>query len=297
MIPDRLPIERKIIIVVAVLFLNLILVSTGVVLENEKTMFQSVVGVVVAPFQIGFQKTVDYLSFEWRHYIFLKDSFEKYQELEKKYTELIYKNYLLKKSITDQEALKSMRSRQANFIKADVISVDMNFPLSSVLIDKGTRDGIKKDMIVLNGKGELVGKIVEPVSVFSSKVRLITSSIGGIGAYIDTNRLEGLLTGNNTALCNFKYLIENNPVDVGAEVITSGTDKIFPPYIPIGKVVNVQKDNFTQKIRIEPFFIKNSIKQLFVIQNYLPPISSYQYMNSDLPPSLIHNRSFIPDNS
>ena len=79
--------------------------------------------------------------------------------------------------------------------------------------------------------------------------------------------LEGLLTGNNTTICNFKYLIENKEVKSGDRVITSGTDKIFPPYLPIGKVKTVKKEYLIQKVEVEPFFIKSSIKQLVVIAN------------------------------
>jgi rod shape-determining protein MreC len=293
---DHLSTERKVVILTAVLFLNLILVSTGVVLENEKTLFQGVVGAIVAPFQIGFQKSVDYISYQLRHYVFLKDSFEKYYELEKKQTKLVYENYLLKKKIIDQDFLNELKVKRTNFKKVDVISIDMNFPLSSLFIDKGSKDGIVKDMIVLNDKGELVGKIVEPVTVFASKVRLITCSIGGIGAYIDTNRLEGFLTGNNSSLCNFKYLIENRSVQIGDMVITSGTDRIFPPYIPIGKVVKAQKESLMQKIEVEPFFIKSPLKQLIVITNdQTSKIDFKQLMNNDLPPAATRTRSLLTD--
>jgi len=296
MAADNISNERKVSILVTVLFINLILVSTSVVLENQKTLFQSIVGAVVSPFQIAFQKTVDYISYQLRHYVFLKDTYKKYAELEKKHTELIYENYLLKRKINDQQFLDELKVKRTNFVKADSIAIDMNFPLSSIIINKGTSDGIRKDMIVLNTKGELVGKIVEPISIFAAKVRLITSSIGGIGAYVDADRLEGFLTGNNSTLCSFKYLIENRSVNSGDLVITSGTDRIFPPYIPIGKVVNVEKDSLTQKIDVEPFFIKTSTKQLIVIANDQSPIPSFMLrMNTDLPPSVLNKKSILSD--
>jgi len=265
---EDLPAERKVIVLVAVLFLNLILVSTNVVLKNEKTMFQNVVGVIVSPFQIAFQKSVDYVSHNLRRYVFLKNTFVQYRDLKKDYTRLKFENYLLKRKVAEKEFLENLKVKRDKFVKADLISIDRNFPFSSIVIDKGTRDGIIKDMIVLNGNGELVGKIVEPITLISSKVRLITNPTGGIGAYIDEKiKLEGLLTGNNTRVCNFKYLIENKLVRIGDQVITSGTDQIFPPYIPIGKVVKVEKEYLTQKIEIEPYFINQSIKQLIVIAN------------------------------
>lgn len=269
------PKERKAIVLVAFLFMNLILISTNenVVLANKKTLFQNAIGFIIAPFQIGFQEAVDYIAHEMRHYVFLKGSFEKYYDLKKNYTQLKYENYLLKRKIVDQEFLEELKVKRKKFIKADVISIDQNFPFNSVMIDKGSKDGIEKDMIVLNQEGELVGKIVQPISVFSAKVRFITSSTGGTGAYIDNaEKLEGLLTGTDSTICHFKYLIENKPVLPGDIVITSGTDMIFPPYIPIGKVIRVKKEYLTQKIDVEPFFIKRAIKQLVVIEHQVPLI-------------------------
>jgi cell shape-determining protein MreC len=62
-------------------------------------------------------------------------------------------------------------------------------------------------------------------------------------------------------------LIEKAPVQVGEILVTSGTDKIFPPGIPIGKVAAVEKEYLTQKIDVEPFFIKSPIKRLIIASN------------------------------
>lgn len=258
--------ERKYFILVSILFFNLVLVSTQVVLKGQRTLFQTIVGFIVSPFQIAFQETADFISHEFKHYVFLKDSFEKYREIKKKYTRLKYENYSLKRKLAEQRFLQGAKDTFDDFIKADVISIDQNFPLSNLMINKGSRDGIVKNMAVLNREAELVGRIVEPVSLFSAKVRLITSSIGGVGAYIEKNQLEGLLTGSNSDICRFKYLVANKPVFKSDRVVTSGTDDLFPPYIPIGRVVAVQKDYLTQKVDVKPFFIGKPIKQLIVIR-------------------------------
>lgn len=257
--------ERKVAILAMVLFFHLIVVSTGVVLENERTLLHNIFATIASPFQIGFQKSVDWVSYQMRHYVFLKNSFTKYHKLKKEYTRLKRENYLLKEKIAQKEFLDEVKKKRSQFINVAVISIDSNFPLGSIYVNKGTYHGIAKDMIVLNLENQLVGKVVEPVTLFSAKVRLITSARGGIGAYIEKNKLEGLLTGNNTRECNFKYLIENKPVANGDRVVTSGTDRIFPPYIPIGEVVAVKKEYLTQEVKVEPFFVRSTIKQLIVI--------------------------------
>jgi len=259
--------ERKIVVVIFILFLNLILMSTNIILKNEKSLFQNIISSFFTPFQVGFQKTIDFISYEVRHYIFLKNMFRKYYDLKKKHRDLKYENYLLRKELLKSEFVSKIKSRNKNFIETEVISVDNNFPFNSIFINKGSKHGIKNNMILLNEDGELVGRIINPIAFFSSKVRLITSPIGGVGAYIQKNELEGLLKGNNNSICNFKYLIENVPVNISDVVITSGTDQIFPSHIPIGRVVGVKKEYLTQKVFVKPFFVEKSIKKLIIIKN------------------------------
>lgn len=266
---DEIPSQRRHFVLASVLFLNLVLVSTHVVLKNQQTLFQSIIGFFVSPIQVVFQKTADFVSYEFKHYLFLKDSFNRYQEIKKDYSRLKYENYILKRKLLEHgeaNGVKDVPGVYDDFIKADVISIDRNFPLSSVMIDKGSHNGIMKNMIVLNADAELVGRVVEPITLFSANVRLITSSLGGVGAYVEKNRLEGLITGNNTDICNFKYLVENKPVFINDRVVTSGTDEIFPPYIAVGVVTDVQKDYLIQKVFVKPFFVEKPIKQLLVIK-------------------------------
>jgi len=77
------------------------------------------------------------------------------------------------------------------------------------------------------------------------------------------------LTGDNSAVCRFKYLLENKPVFKGDLIVTSGTDEIFPPDIPIGRVESIRKEYLLQDIDVKPFFIEKSIKQLIVVKKEL----------------------------
>lgn len=258
--------ETKVIVLVVVLFVNLVMMSTTIILKNERSLLQNIIGVVVSPFQIGFQKTVDFISHQLRHYVFLKNMFHEYHDLKKKYTRLKYENYLMKREMIRLHFIKEAKLKPAVFIDAEVIAIDSNFPLNVVTINRGSVDGIEENMIILNKEGELVGKIIEPITLFTSGVRLITSGVGGLGAYIKKNEMEGFIKGDNRKICEFRYLIENAPVDIDDEVVTSGTDDIFPPYIPIGRVVGIEEEYLTQKVLVKPFFVERSIKQLMVIK-------------------------------
>lgn len=259
--------NRRIPVLIIVLFMNLIIMSSSIVLNNNQSLLSYLVSAGVSPFQTGFQKSFDFVSHKLRHYVFVKNKYRDFYELKKKYSDLKYQNYLLRRYLKQAEFYEKAKGKFRDFITVEVISVDPHFPYNNITINAGSDKGLKSEMVVVNIDGQLVGRITEPVSDFSSKVRLITSSLGGAGAYVKKNLLEGLIVGRNTKLCEFKYLIDNSPIKIGDEVISSGTDMIYPPYLPIGRIVDIEKEALMQKVIVRPYFLEKSIKQLVVLKD------------------------------
>ncbi len=257
--------EKKSTVLVLVLFVDLILISSQIMLGNRQSLLQSVVANMVMPLQLTFQKATDFAGNELDRYVFLRGVFKKYQLLKKKHVDLRVENYSLKRELRDLRALAGAKRKFSRFLLATVISVDINFPYASLVIDRGTRAGLVENNVVLNTDAELVGKITRPLTAFSAQVRLVTSPIGGTGAAIESNMLEGLLKGGNGASCSFQYLLANKPVRLGDRVITSGTDLIYPSYLPIGKVTAIGQDYLTQKITVRPFFVDKPLHKLVVL--------------------------------
>ena len=264
---SELSAEKKSAVLVLILFINLILISSQIILKNKQSLLQTVIANMITPLQLTIQKSADFISSEWTRYFFLRDIFKKHQLLKKKQIDLKIENYFLKKRLRELNVPGEVGKKFAHFITATVISIDVNFPYGSLMINQGMRAGLAENDVVLNGDAELVGKIVKPLTAFSASVRLITSSIGGTGAYIESNMLEGLLKGRDGPDCSFQYLLVNKTVLLGANVITSGTDLIYPNYLPIGKVIKVEQDYLTQKISVRPFFVEKPLKKLVILQH------------------------------
>jgi rod shape-determining protein MreC len=257
--------EKKSTVLVLVLFVDLILISSQIMLKNRQSLLQSVIANMVMPLQLTFQKATDFAGAELDRYVFLRGVFKKYQRLKKKHVDLRVENYALKRQLRDLRELAGVKKKFNRFLLASVISVDINFPYSSLVIDLGTRAGLVENDVVLNTDAELVGKITQPLTAFSAQVRLVTCPIGGTGAAIESNLLEGLLKGGNGAECSFRYLLANKPVRLGERVITSGTDLIYPSYLPIGRVTAIGQDYLTQKIAVRPFFVDKPLHKLVVL--------------------------------
>jgi rod shape-determining protein MreC len=123
------------------------------------------------------------------------------------------------------------------------------------VIDKGTADGIKRNMAVVNADG-LVGKIIS-VSTNQATVLLLIDPKAAAGARVENRRDTGKVQGNGEAEgLSLELIASNSEIFEGDLVVTSGYDTgVFPPGIPIGLVSDVLTDERRpdQTIEVDPY--------------------------------------------
>lgn len=130
---------------------------------------------------------------------------------------------------------------QYRIVPAEVIAVGPKQEFAwTVTIDAGSRDGIEKDMSVINGDG-LVGR-VQSVNRNSSTVVLITDATVSVGARIAGSEEVGILsgTGRQDSL-EFQVLDPLAELRTGDALVSFGSrgGRPYAPGIPIGEVVGV----------------------------------------------------------
>ena len=120
------------------------------------------------------------------------------------------------------------------------VLVDKKSPfLKSVILNKGFNSGFKKGMPVLDGP-YFVGRITE-VNYLSSRTLLISDLNSKIPVLIEPMGYRAIMTGNGEKLALLEFLPKNHQLEAGSLVYTSGTDGIFFPGIPIGRVELTEK--------------------------------------------------------
>jgi rod shape-determining protein MreC len=140
-------------------------------------------------------------------------------------------------------------------VTAEVIAtVPANYRWA-VKIDKGSIDGLEEDMAVIAEDG-LVGKIIR-ADTNSSIVLLLIDPQAGARARIEDKGFAGNIRGNGAdEPLSLRSIHPESNVNEGDEVVTSGFDAgIFPPSIPIGRVVRASGEGaaLEQEIDVEPF--------------------------------------------
>lgn len=162
-------------------------------------------------------------------------------------------------------------SPQYQLLGARVIGRSPGYWNESLFIDRGSKDGIKQDLAVITPQG-LIGRIIN-VQQDTSEILLISSRQSGVGTVVQQSRAPGIVNG----IGNDGYLSMNNipyfvKIYAGDEVITSGLSSVFPPGLPVGKVVDVNTDQngLTRSARLQPAADMDRLEEVMVVVGYEP---------------------------
>jgi len=141
-----------------------------------------------------------------------------------------YKSENIKlKNLINEEPFK-----EGKFIITKVL-IDKESPyIKSLIINKGFESGIEKGMAALD-RTYMIGKVIE-TNYLSSRILLINDLNSKIPVIIEPGNTQAILNGSGSNYGELEYLPKNNIVDTGHVIYTSGSDRIFLPGIPIGKV-------------------------------------------------------------
>ncbi|MDQ0202954.1 rod shape-determining protein MreC [Pectinatus haikarae] len=210
----------------------------------------SVVTTLLAPFQSlssaisnksgNVITTVSQLIFVYDENRQLKDEVTKLREQSLQNNELVAENQRLR-------AFLDYKGKAKNFdlVTATVIARDPATWVNNVVIDRGSSDGIKKDMPVVTPEG-LVGSVVEAYSGYSI-VELITDPRVSVGALIQRSdsRIAGIVKGdiNKQSDVHMDNIPRSSDIQQGDQIITSGLGGIYPKGIFIGTVDDVQNES------------------------------------------------------
>src|SRR5262249_48132215 len=82
---------------------------------------------------------------------------------------------------------------------------------------------------------------------------------------LETSRIHGILKGQNRPLLNLSYVLNDEMVQIGEKVFTSGEDRIFPKGVPVGVVVEAHPGSSFEEIAVQPFVKLNRLEEVLVV--------------------------------
>lgn len=198
-------------------------------------------------------------------------------ELERQLAAIQGELITLREVAADYERLTDLleytgNNRNQEFVTADVIGDDQYPFIRSIIINKGSRDGLTVGMPVVTDLG-LVGRIWR-LTANSSQVQLITDRNSFVSGRLQTNRAEGTIAGRGleTGSLSLRFIPLDVEVLVGDLVYTSGLGGNFPADIPIGQIISVTniESELSQEAQVSSLVDFSRLEQVLVITNFEP---------------------------
>ncbi|MFE3885372.1 rod shape-determining protein MreC [Streptomyces lydicus] len=167
--------------------------------------------------------------------------------------------------------LKTAGTGQYGIKGAQVIAIGSAQGFSwTITIDAGRRDGIARDMTVLNGDG-LVGRVTT-VGADTSTVLLAADPDFTVGTRMEKTNEIGFANGQGVRSLRVQLLNGKANIKRGDRLVTFGSsrDKPFVPGVPVGRVVKVEPSNgdLTRTLQVRPFV---SFSQLDIVGVVVAP--------------------------
>ncbi len=213
--------------------------------------------------------------------IALEKHFKLYEDLKitkKRIKELEFEKYNSNYLSAENTRLRKLIDEyivQSDELVAKVL-LDKNSPfLKSIIVNKGSKDGVKLGMAVLDNQ-YLIGKIVE-VNYSTSRALLVSDLNSKIPISVEPGNLLSILSGTGKSYGKIQYTQQDFIFQESNVVYTSGSGGIFKSGIPIGKI----KIESNENIRVNFFsnlsqitfvklisFEKEEIKWVFRLKNH-----------------------------
>lgn len=251
-----------------------LLIGISVFAGGALTPVKSIVTTVLSPMQRGIN-SVGNSVFSWNENVKTKKQLkEENVQLQEKLNAMRMQNRILQQDQVELERLQDLLKLKAKYKKyntvgARVISKGSGNWFEIFAIDKGSKDGIKKDMNVIADNG-LVG-IVYDVTAHSAKVRAIINDTSMVSSMFlktkDNCIVKGSLDTMADGYLEVVYIDKDAKVKNGDELVTSYISSKFNEGITIGKVSDIKLDStkLTKTAKVTPVVDFKHLKEVLVI--------------------------------
>jgi rod shape-determining protein MreC len=134
------------------------------------------------------------------------------------------------------------------------------------MVDRGQQHGVMPGQPVLDAEGVL-GQ-VSRVLPLAAEVTLLTDPNQTLSVELRRNGTRAIAYGaGRGGALELRYLPAAIDIQEGDPVVTSGLDGVFPPGLPVGKVVGVSRGRASFTVaRVEPAAAVERTRMLLVLQ-------------------------------
>jgi rod shape-determining protein MreC len=271
--PEVLSRHRPLALLAAAIVAQVLLLAFQIKRNSNVRLIRYWATEIVTPGEKGASWTFGGIGHFWGSYIALHHTYSENQQLKQQLGQLELRNQELESQALEEHRLTALLDfreahREAPMVAAQVIGGSADPSSHTVFINRGERDGIRRNQAVITPNG-IVGKIVE-VSPRAAQVLLINDRDSGVGALFADTRTQGIIKGTGDPEPVMAYVVNEDKVHAGEVILTSGEDRIFPKGLLIGTVTASKPGYPFQTIRVETAARLDRLEDVMVLLSEQP---------------------------
>ena len=158
--------------------------------------------------------------------------------------------------------------QEYKYISSRIINMTINQPNNYMIIDKGSKEGVEKEMAVLSGAG-MVG-IVKDVTDHYAIVMPIINQLWIPSAQVKRNKMLGSIRwkGFNPDIGKMEDVPMHVPIQKGDTIVSSAVSTLFPEGVTIGYVTDISnKEGSFQDISIRFATNFRTLQHVYMLVN------------------------------
>ena len=252
----------------------LIFISTSFFTDRLVAPLRSAISMVVVPLQKGMNNLGLWTYDKYTTLQEISVVLDENKELKSKVDDLTEENNQLRQDTYELSRLRELYQLDEKYtgytkVGARIIEVTADNWSKAFKVDKGSDDGIKKDMNVIAGGG-LVGIVTEVGKNYSIIKTIIEDNNSVSGMLIDTNEtciVEGDIEQSDSGLVKLTHFKSDMTVRDGDKIVTSNISDKYLQGILIGYAKDVTPDsnNLTQSGYLVPAVDFNNLQEVLIL--------------------------------
>ena len=266
---------RSIAVAAVLLIISLTVLSFSAIRLSETGFLRKMVLEAAAPVEDTINISLQNLHDVWKRYLFLVGLEDENRRLRKQNADLTEQFNRYREGSLEAMRLQKLLELREGFpqraVAARVIDRNRSSLFKTLLINKGTADGLRVGLAVLSDQG-VVGRIIE-TSWHASRVLLLIDGNSNIDGLIQRSRAQGILQGAGSAGCSLKYISRAEEVLAGDVVISSGLSGVLPQGLLLGVVTGASRKEggLFQKIDVAPAVDFEKLEEVLALTTDMKP--------------------------
>ncbi len=265
---DLLKRYRRQILACGLILAALLLYSANLRRSGAASFFERAVLAVTAPILNGFDTVWRSATGTWDHYLWLIDTAAENDRLNEENRRLQSDLIAVQEVGLANERLRRLLDFKEELavltLPAQVIGEDATSWFRTVVIDKGSDDGVAEGMPVVVAEG-VVGRTIR-VAAGQSRVLLITDASSAVASLVQKNRTRGICRGEGASL-TLDFALRLKEIEIGDLIVSSGTGGVFPKGLAIGHVEAVSRGDFGlfQTVTVTPTVDFSRLEEVLIL--------------------------------